>query len=141
MSGGRAPGPEGVEVATRPSGGPDLPQLTIHKPPAPEGHYVIGADPAEGNPESDDSAAVLLDIITREQMARMAERADPPRFAAHLQELSGYYNKAPPGQHDDCAVATVLALAAMKWRSLASPCESAIIPPREWLKEADEAPW
>ena len=74
---------------------PDLPTLVIHVPPSPDGKYVIGADPAEGNPQSDDSAAVVLDIFTGEQMATMAERTDPARFADHLEQLSLYYNEAP----------------------------------------------
>lgn len=74
---------------------PDLPELIIHAPPVSGGNYVIGADPAEGNPESDESAAVVLDAITGEQMATLGERTDPVRFAAHLSELSRYYNEAP----------------------------------------------
>ena len=74
---------------------PDLPALIIHTPPEPEADYVVGADPAEGNPESDESAAVVLNVVTGEQVATMGERTDPARFAAHLAELARYYNEAP----------------------------------------------
>jgi hypothetical protein len=51
------------------------------------GLYVIGADPAEGNPQSDESAAVILDAVTGDQVAVWAGRIEPATFAAGLQRL------------------------------------------------------
>ncbi len=60
-------------------------------PPQPDHHYVIGADPAEGNPQSDESAAVVLDYATGEQVATMGLRCDPEMFAVHLDRLAAAY--------------------------------------------------
>lgn len=73
---------------------PAIPGLTVHRAPAADGWYVIGADPAEGNPQSDESAAVALDCATGEQVATLGTRCDPALFAAHLDALGRYYNNA-----------------------------------------------
>ena len=57
--------------------------------------YVIGADPAEGNPQSDESAASCVDVDTGEQVAVIAGRYEPRVFAGLLLELSAAYNHAP----------------------------------------------
>ncbi len=72
-----------------------LPGLTIFVPPQPAHHYVIGADPAEGNPQSDESAASVADVATGAQVAVLAGRFEPAVFAAHLRALSGLYADAP----------------------------------------------
>ena len=38
-----------------------IPGVTLYELPQPGRRYVIGADPAEGNPNSDESAACVLD--------------------------------------------------------------------------------
>ena len=62
--------------------------------PAPGAEYVIGADPAEGNPQSDESAACVLDVASGEQVAVLGGRYDPGVFGARLVELSEAYNGA-----------------------------------------------
>ena len=57
-----------------------------------------------------------------------------------MASVDGNTLKAPPGQHDDRAMAMVLALAALKWCSVICGA-SVIIPPRDWLWEADHGPW
>ena len=74
---------------------PSLPGLTVFVKPDPRLHYVIGADPAEGNPTSDESAAVVLDEGTGEQVAVLAGRIEPTVFADYLYQLSEWYNSAP----------------------------------------------
>jgi hypothetical protein len=78
--------------------GGDMPPLPsgvfVHVPPDSDRHYVIGVDPAEGNPQSDESAAVVLDVITSEEVATLGERTDPARFAAHVDALGRAYNDA-----------------------------------------------
>jgi hypothetical protein len=74
---------------------PDLPGLVVHVPPAEGAHYVIGVHPAEGNPQSNESAAAVFDVDARAQVATLAERADPVDFAAHLTELAQFYREAP----------------------------------------------
>jgi hypothetical protein len=204
---------------------PDLPGLVVHAPPQPGHTYVIGADPAEGNPQSDESAAVVLDYPSGEQAATLGLRCDPEMFAVHLNRLSHLYGEvaggggaeilvernnhghavilalrqvgaallrgldgeigwattgaskhlmfdqaakdirqgglrlhdettywqlasidgatlsAPPGQHDDRAMACVLALAALRTASGPDRGKSLIIPPVDLMKEIDDAPW
>ena len=67
------------------------PFLTVHVPPQPDHTYVIGADPAEGNPQSDESAAVVLDLANGEQVATLGLRCDPEMFAVHLNRLAKAY--------------------------------------------------
>lgn len=77
------------------SGAPTITGLTIYKCPASGTHpYVIGCDPAEGNPNSDDSAATVLDAITGEEVASLAGKFEPSTFAGHIDALGQYYNRA-----------------------------------------------
>jgi len=71
------------------------PFLTVHVPPQPGHAYVIGADPAEGNPQSDESAAVVLDLANGEQVATLGLRCDPEMFAVHLNRLAKAYGSFP----------------------------------------------
>jgi hypothetical protein len=73
---------------------PALPGLTIYHAPE-EGHqYVIGADPAEGNPTSDESAMTVLDKQSGEEVASLAGRIQPSTFAAYMDELGQFYRQA-----------------------------------------------
>lgn len=73
---------------------PRIGGLTIYKNPEKDATYVIGADPAEGNPTSDDSAATVLDLVTGEEVASLAGKFQVDVFAAHLKALAGYFNEA-----------------------------------------------
>jgi hypothetical protein len=73
---------------------PAIPGLAVYALPAPGRRYVIGADPAEGNPTSDDSALVVLDVDSREEVACLAGRFEPATFAAHLDVIGRYYGRA-----------------------------------------------
>ncbi len=57
--------------------------------------YVIGADPAEGNPQSDESCAVVVNEDTGEQAALLAGKYDPAVFAGYLKDVSAYYGNCP----------------------------------------------
>ena len=78
----------------------NLPGLTIHVLPDPTHTYVIGADPAEGNPQSDESAAVVLDCANGEQVATLGLRCDPEMFAVHLDRLAKLYGGVNEGTYD-----------------------------------------
>ena len=84
--------------ATRAGGlgqrGPALAELRVYEEPVAGQGYVIGADPAEGNPQSDESAATVLDAAGRE-VACLCGRLDPALFADRLGQVSAYYNDAP----------------------------------------------
>lgn len=83
-----------VTPVTGLKGSPALPQLRIYVPPRPGGRYVIGADPAEGNPRSDDSVATVLDAETWEEVACLAGKIEPDTLAQGLKQISAYYNRA-----------------------------------------------
>jgi hypothetical protein len=72
-----------------------LPELAVYALPMLNQRYVIGADPAEGNPTSDESAACVLDAATGEEMAMLAGRFEPSVFAGYLDRLSQWYADAP----------------------------------------------
>lgn len=71
-----------------------LPGLTVYNKPQDGKAYVIGADPAEGNPNSDESSATVLDLSTGEEVAVLAEKLQPSTFADYIEKLAGYYNEA-----------------------------------------------
>ena len=73
---------------------PALPGLVVYSPPFPGHRYVIGADPAEGNPTSDPSALEVVDVDTGEEMASLAGRFEPATFAAHVSVVARYYHRA-----------------------------------------------
>lgn len=56
--------------------------------------YVIGADPAEGNPSSDPSSLHVLDRISGEEVAALTGQFEPSTFASYAAQLSEYYNWA-----------------------------------------------
>jgi hypothetical protein len=85
---------EQAPLADLPAGAPAIPGLEVYAPPVPGRKYVIGADPAEGNPQSDDSALVVLDADTAEESASLAGKFDPSVFAAHVAAVSAWYNSA-----------------------------------------------
>jgi hypothetical protein len=74
---------------------PAIAGLTVYALPAPGRRYVMGADPAEGNPTSDASALEVLDAQTGEEVASLAGRFEPATFAAHVDTLGRCYNNAP----------------------------------------------
>lgn len=75
-------------------GAPGLPGLKVWKAPEAGRKYAIGADPAEGNPTSDDSALCVLDAKTGEQVAAAAGKWDPTVFAGYVDKVGTWYNSA-----------------------------------------------
>lgn len=73
---------------------PTLPGLIVYEQRLHGHRYVIGADPAEGNPTSDESAATVLNIASGEQVAVLAGKIQVDVFADYLNTLSEYYNGA-----------------------------------------------
>lgn len=73
---------------------PAVPGLTIYVEPVPDHHYIIGADPAEGNPTSDDSAGAVIDADTWEEVATFAGKWEPLVFGAYIDAVGRYYNEA-----------------------------------------------
>jgi hypothetical protein len=77
-----------------PDAGPPVPGLTVWAAPIPGRRYVIGADPAEGNPNSDESAACVLDAVTWAEVAEVVGRIEPSTFALYLDQVGQWYNGA-----------------------------------------------
>lgn len=75
-------------------GVPAIPSLRVYRLAEADHKYIVGGDPAEGNPKSDDSAGEVLDAATGEQVASLAGRFEPAVFASHLAALALYYNRA-----------------------------------------------
>jgi hypothetical protein len=84
------------ELSSRPSpdGAPPLPGLVVFRPPQPGRIYCVGADPAEGNPTSDESALAVLDALSGEEVARLSGRLQPSAFAAHIDAVGCWYGGA-----------------------------------------------
>jgi hypothetical protein len=76
-------------------GGPNIPGLQVFWGPEDGMKYVIGVDPAEGNPTSDDSAITVMLVEGQEEVASLAGRITPPVLASYVKELSEWYNHAP----------------------------------------------
>lgn len=74
---------------------PHLPGLQVFFEPMPGTKYVIGADPAEGNPTSDDSSLTICIVDTGEEVATLSGKVEPTIFSTYIMQLSAYYNNAP----------------------------------------------
>ena len=85
---------EGRPLAQLPAGAPAIPGLQVYVLPQLGRSYVIGADPAEGNPTSDDSALAVLDRASGEEVASLAGKLQPAVFAAHLDMIAKWYGGA-----------------------------------------------
>lgn len=70
------------------------PEMEVYKLPEPGRSYVIGADPAEGNPTSDDSSLEILDAETLEEVACLAMPVQPTIFAEMIATICAAYNQA-----------------------------------------------
>lgn len=73
---------------------PAIPGLHVYALPQAGRLYVLAADPAEGNPTSDDSALDVIDAASGEQAATLAGKFEPDVFGGHIAELARWYNGA-----------------------------------------------
>jgi hypothetical protein len=73
---------------------PAIPGLSVFVWPISGHQYVIGADPAEGNPTSDDSALCVLDKESGQQMAELAGKFEPSVFADYAYQLALLFENA-----------------------------------------------
>lgn len=73
---------------------PAIPGLEVYAEPKKNRQYVIGVDPAEGNPTSDDSALTVMDLLTGEEAATLAGKFQPSTTGAHINAIGQYYNQA-----------------------------------------------
>ena len=73
---------------------PPLPGLTVYVLPIDGRRYVMGVDPAEGNPNSDDSVATVLDAESWEEVANLVGKVEPGVFAHCIDQVGHFYNAA-----------------------------------------------
>lgn len=73
---------------------PAINGLRVYRLPVAGHRYVIGADPALGNPTSDDSALTVLHATTGEECAVLSGKFEPSVFAYHINEIGVWYNDA-----------------------------------------------
>jgi hypothetical protein len=71
-----------------------LPFLQLYVVPQLSHQYVIGADPAEGSPESNDSVAHVVARDTLEEVCVLAGKIEPKVFAGYLHALSKTFGGA-----------------------------------------------
>ncbi len=88
---------EAVSADIQPIGGagPSIPGCVVFHRPVGGRHYCIGADSAEGNPNSDDSVATVVDAQTWGLVAILVGKVEPSVFAGYIDQLGTYYNSAP----------------------------------------------
>lgn len=73
---------------------PAIPGLVIYEAYVSNQEYCIGADLAEGNPTSNDSALTVLRKGTGEEVAKLNGKYQPSTFAAHVDAIGRYYGHA-----------------------------------------------
>lgn len=73
---------------------PTVPGFVFYAVPRYGHEYVIGADPAEGNPTSDDSALTVLDVGTGEEVATLAGKVQPTVLAHYAGLIGEWFNGA-----------------------------------------------
>lgn len=74
---------------------PSIPNLVIYEAYISGQQYCMGADLAEGNPVSNDSALTVLRKDTGEEVAKLSGRLQPATLAGHTDAIGRYYGYAP----------------------------------------------
>lgn len=83
-----------LDLLSLPDDAPAIVGLEVYVLPQKDREYVIGGDPAEGNPTSDDSALTVLDKLTGEECAVLAGKFEPSVFGSYVREVGIWYNNA-----------------------------------------------
>lgn len=73
---------------------PTISGLELFRLPKTGQHYLLGADPAEGNPTSDDSSLSVIEEMTGEEVASLAGKFQPSTFAAYIASIAAYFKDA-----------------------------------------------
>lgn len=85
-----------LEQHELPAGSPALgvAGLRVYKAPEKGKKYVVGVDPAQGNPNSDNSVSIVCEWETLEEVAVFSGKFEPSVLTAYTAELAGWYNAA-----------------------------------------------
>ncbi len=73
---------------------PSINGLRVYRRPEAGKRYVIGIDPAEGNPTSNDSALTVMDWDSGEECAGLNGKFEPSVIAAHADTIGQWFNRA-----------------------------------------------
>lgn len=73
---------------------PAIPDLILYEIPMPGELYSLGADPAEGNPTSDDSAFTIVNRKNDKEVASLSGKFDVDTFSQYIAEVGDYFNNA-----------------------------------------------
>ena len=73
---------------------PAIPGLAVYVEAVEGAMYVVGVDPAEGNPHSDDSAVVVMEVESWGEVATVVGKFEPAVLASFVDVLARYYNQA-----------------------------------------------
>lgn len=76
------------------NGIPALPNFRVFVPVKHGRSYIVGCDPAEGNPNSHDTGVCVLDYVTGETVAIMQGKIEPATTAVYIDKIGSYYNGA-----------------------------------------------
>ena len=82
------------DITSFPPGAPYIPGLVLYKTPVFGLQYVMGGDPAEGNPTSDNSSCHVLERVTGEEVAKFTGKSEPDVFGSYMQLVGRYFNRA-----------------------------------------------
>ncbi|MDQ4075067.1 MAG: hypothetical protein M3220_02335 [Chloroflexota bacterium] len=96
----------------------------IYRKPEPDRYYLVAADPAEGAPNSDPSAATILDCETWEEVAVLHGLFETDVFAHYLITLAIEYNDAvicPERNNHGHAVIDNIKSAGYEWLLYQNP--------------------
>ncbi len=97
--------------------------LEVYRLPEKDHKYTIGMDVAGGNPNSDDSVAIVVDNETLEECAVLCGKIEPTVHAHRGAALAEFYNKAEilPEKNHSHGAKCLEALKVLKARILFGP--------------------
>jgi len=122
-------GPRVEDPAALAAGMDGLPGVQVFEAPAARRSYVMGVDPAEGNPHSDESVACVIDADTGDQVALLAGRFEPGHFAAYLHAVAEAYAAGVLVERNNHGHAVLLALAEAGMAEAGAACGRAAVLP------------
>jgi len=98
---------------------PSIPGLKVFELPKPNTEYVAGADPAEGNPNSDDSDCVIVEKQSGREVAVLSGKFEPKVFAGYIAMVCVFFNNASVlPERNNHGHALILALQSLPVRLL-----------------------
>lgn len=74
--------------------GPALPGIMVYDMPQRDHTYVVGIDPAEGNPSSDDSSIHVICRETGEEVCSLSGKFEPVVTAAYADSIGRFFKNA-----------------------------------------------